>query len=154
VSLRSILVITVIGMLALFAAANWSTFVTPTPLSLGFVSVEAPLGLVMLGFSAVLVAVLLGYTLKVQFNALSDGRRQAEELRRQRELADNAEASRFTDLRKYLDAELDSLRQGQLSSVKQLMEEMAAATNSLAAGIGEVDERLERQWPTPPERQP
>jgi uncharacterized protein YlxW (UPF0749 family) len=144
----------VIGMLAFFAAANWGTFVTPTRLSLGIASVEAPLGLVMLGFSAVLAAVLLGYVLKVQVNALSDSRKQSEELRRQRELADQAEASRFTDLRKYLEAELGSLHQGQRNSVQQLLEEMTAATNSLAAGIGEVDERLERQWPTPPGQQP
>jgi uncharacterized integral membrane protein len=153
-SIRTILVCVVIGLLTLFAMVNWSTFVTPTHLSLVVTSVEAPLGLVMLGFTALLAAVLLGYALKVQINALSDSRKQAQELRRQRELADEAEASRFTELRKYLDQELASLRQAQQSAAERLHEEIATTTNTLAACIGEVDDRLERQWPTPADRRP
>ncbi len=153
-SVRTLLVIIVLGLLAIFAMVNWSTFIAPTHLSLVVTSVEAPLGLVMLGFTAVLAAVLLGYALKVQINALSDSRRQSEELRRQRELADQAEASRFTELRQYLEQELGSARQSQLDSERRLREELEAVANSLAASIGVVDDRLERQSPTPPERQP
>lgn len=153
-NLRSVLVVAVLGLLALFTFVNWQTFITPTRLSLVVTEAEAPLGLVMLGFTAVLAAVLLGYALKVQVNALSDSRRQAEELRRQRELADQAEASRFTDLRKFLEQEIGSLREGLQASEARLREELVAATNSLAASIGEVDERLERGSPTPPERMP
>jgi K+-sensing histidine kinase KdpD len=153
-SIRTILVLVVSGLLALFAVVNWSTFVTPTHLSLVVTSVDAPLGLAMLGFTAALAAVLLGYALKVQINALSDSRRQSQELRRLRELAEQAEASRFTELRKYLDQELASLRQAQQSAAERLHEEITAATNTLSACIGEVDDRLERQWPTPPERKP
>ena len=153
-SIRTILVLFVSGLLALFTMVNWSTFITPTHLSLVLTSVDAPLGLVMLGFTAALAAVLLFYALKVQISALSDGRRQAEELRKQRELADQAEASRFTELRTYLDRELASLKQAQLAGAEKLHEEVSAAVNTLAACIGEVDDRLERQWPTPPDRQP
>jgi uncharacterized integral membrane protein len=153
-SVRSLLVIIVLGLLAIFAIVNWGTFITPTRLSLVVTSVEAPLGLVMLGFTAVLAAVLLAYALKVQINALSDTRRQSEELRRQRELADQAEASRFTELRQYLEQELASVKQAQQDSEQRLRDELATSTNTLAACIGEVDERLERQSPTPPERMP
>lgn len=153
-SLRSILVIGVVALLALFAAVNWQTFITPTDLNLVVTRVEAPLGLVMLGFTALLVAVLLFYALKVQVNALSDSRKQSEELRRQRELADQAEASRFTDLRRYLEQEMASLRQAQEDAARQLRGELADNVNSLAASIGELDERIERALPTPPERMP
>ena len=153
-SVRSLLVVIVLGLLAIFAIVNWGTFITPTPLSLVVTSVEAPLGLVMLGFTAVLAAVLLAYALKVQINALSDARRQTEELRRQRELADQAEASRFTELRQYLEQELASVKQAQQDSEQRFRDELATSTNTLAACIGEVDERLERQSPTPPERMP
>jgi len=153
-SLRSIMVIVVIALLALFAAVNWQTFITPTDLSLVVTHVQAPLGLVMLGFTALLVAVLLAYALKVQVNALSDSRKQSEELRRQRELADQAEASRFTDLRRYLEQEMAALRQAQADGAQQLRGELADAANSLAASIGELDERIERALPTPPERMP
>jgi uncharacterized integral membrane protein len=153
-SFRSLLVLIVVGLLAIFAMANWGTFVTPTPLSLVVTRVEAPLGLVMLGFTAVLAAVLLAYALKLQVNALSDSRRQSEELRRQRELADQAEASRFTELRQYLERELEALKKAQQESEGRLREELASSTNTLSACIGEVDERLERASPTPPERMP
>ena len=153
-SLRSIMVIVVIALLALFAAVNWQTFITPTDLNLVVARVQAPLGLVMLGFTALLVAVLLAYALKVQVNALSDSRKQSEELRRQRELADQAEASRFTDLRRYLEQEMASLRQAQEDGARQLRGELADSANSLAASIGELDERIERALPTPPERMP
>jgi len=153
-SFRSLLVVIVVGLLAVFAIVNWGTFVTPTSLSLVITHVEAPLGLVMLGFTAVLAAVLLAYALKVQVNALSDSRRQSEELRRQRELADQAEASRFTELRQYLERELEALRQAQQESEARLRDELASSTNTLSACIGEVDERLERASPTPPEHMP
>ena len=153
-SVRSLLVVIVLGLLAIFTIVNWGTFITPTHLSLVVTSVEAPLGLVMLGFTAVLAAVLLAYALKVQINALSDTRRQSEELRRQRELADQAEASRFTELRQYLEQELASVKQAQQDSEQRFRDELATSTNTLSACIGEVDERLERASPTPPERMP
>jgi uncharacterized integral membrane protein len=153
-SVRTLLVVIVVGLLAIFAMVNWSTFVAPTHLSLVVTSVEAPLGLVMLGFTAVLAAVLLAYALKVQVNALSDSRRQSEELRRQRELADQAEASRFTDLKQYLERELATIKEAQQESEGRLREELATSTNTLSACIGEVDERLERASPTPPARMP
>jgi uncharacterized integral membrane protein len=153
-NLRSVLIVVVLGLLAIFAMVNWGTFIAPTRLSLVVTSVEAPLGLMMLGFTAVLAAVLFWYALKVQFGALSDSRRQADELRRQRELADQAEASRFTELKQYLERELAALRQAQQGSEQRLREELVAATNTLSACIGEVDERLERQSPTAPEKMP
>lgn len=152
--LRSLLVILVLVLLVLFAIVNWQVVVEPTSLSLLVTRVEAPLGLVMLGFTAVLVAVLLGYAFKVQVTALADTRRQAQELRQQRELADQAEASRFTELRSYLEKELAALRESQQAAEQRLHDELAAATNALSAAIGEVDERIERQFPTPPEQMP
>jgi hypothetical protein len=81
-------------------------------------------------------------------------RKHAAELRAQRELVENAEASRFTDLRQYLEAELAGLRQAQAASLQRMHEEILAANNSMAACIGEIDERLERQWPSARDQQP
>jgi uncharacterized integral membrane protein len=151
---RVVLVVVVLGLLILFTLANWNTFIAPTRLSLVVTEVEAPFGLVMLGFSAVLAAALLWYALRVQIGALTESRRQAEELRRHRELADQAEASRFTDLKQYLERELAALRQAQQDSEQRLRDELAATTNTLSACIGELDDRLERQAPTSPEQMP
>lgn len=153
-NIRSLTILVLLALLAVFAVVNWGTFISPTELSLVFTRVEAPLGLIMLGFTALLTVVFLGYVMFVQMSALSASRKHSEELRHQRELADRAEASRFTELRQFLAGELEGLRQSQLDSEGRLRDELASTANSLAASIGELDERLERIAPTPPERQP
>ena len=151
---RTIVILCICGLLALFALLNWSALTAPTELSLLVTSVQAPLGLIMLIFVGILMAVVLSHTLRVQINALTDSRKQAAELRAQRDLADQAEASRFNELRKYLEAELQSLKQAQASSEQRLHDELTVVTNTLAACIGEIDDRLERQYPARPEHQP
>jgi uncharacterized integral membrane protein len=153
-TVRTVALLILPALLVLFAVFNWGTFIAPTRLSLLVTSVEAPLGLVMLGFVALLTVVFLGYLMFVQASALAAGRRQADELRQQRELADKAEASRFTELREYLAGEFEALRAAQNDSAARLRQELTETASGLAASIGEVDDRLERQWPTPPERQP
>jgi uncharacterized integral membrane protein len=153
-NIRSLTILVLLALLGVFAVVNWGTFISPTELSLVFTRVEAPLGLVMLGFTALLTVVFLGYVMFVQMSALSASRKHSEELRHQRELADRAEASRFTELRQFLAGELEGLRKSQLDSEGRLRDELASTANSLAASIGELDERVERMAPTPPERQP
>jgi len=153
-NIRSLTILVLLALLGVFAVVNWGTFISPTELSLVFTRVEAPLGLVMLGFTALLTVVFLGYVMFVQMSALSASRKHSEELRHQRELADRAEASRFTKLRQFLAGELEGLRKSQLDSEGRLRDELASTANSLAASIGELDERVERMAPTPPQRQP
>ncbi|KPJ79628.1 MAG: hypothetical protein AMJ58_11355 [Gammaproteobacteria bacterium SG8_30] len=153
-NIRSLTILVLLALLGVFAVVNWGTFISPTELSLVFTRVEAPLGLIMLGFTALLTVVFLGYVMFVQMSALSASRKHSEELRHQRELADRAEASRFTELRQFLAGELEGLRKSQLDSEGRLRDELASTANSLAASIGELDERVERMAPTPPQRQP
>lgn len=153
-NVRSLLIVLLLVLLAVFSVVNWQAFNTPTELSVLFARVEAPLGLLMLGFTAVLTAVFLAYVVFVQMNALSANRKHAEELRRQRELADQAEASRFTELRQYLEQEIAGLREAQTASEGRLREEINTAANSLAAAVGEVDDRMARQFPTTPAQMP
>ena len=153
-SVRTVVIAVTLSLLVLFALINWSAFVAPTHLSLLVASIDAPLGLIMLGITAVIAAVLLSFVLKVHITALADSRKQSAEMRTQRELASQAEASRFTELQKYIETEIRTLREAQEASARQLREDLTTATNSLAASIGEIDERLERQMPTPPALQP
>jgi hypothetical protein len=68
---------------------------------------------------------------------LKDARRQTRELQAQRDLADKAEASRFTELRAELMARLDRLQSDARLAVEQ-------SANSTAAHIGELEDRLDR----------
>ena len=124
--LRTVFLIVVVALIALFAVLNWSAFLAPTTLSFGVTQLQAPLGLIMLGLLAVLTAVFLFYVVYLQTTVLLQWRRREKELQASRELADQAEASRFTELRAHLDTRLTEIE------------------NSLAAQIGEMRDRLER----------
>jgi uncharacterized integral membrane protein len=144
----------VAALVIAFVMINWGMLVTPIQVSFGFTRVSTPLGLVLLSLTAALTAAFVGLLLSVQSKALATHRRHSTELFAQRELVDKAEASRFTELQRYLEHELASLRDAQRASEQRVREELLAMSNTLAACIGEVDERLERQWPSAPEHQP
>jgi hypothetical protein len=156
--LRTILLLLVLGAIATFSALNWGAFNTPTTLSLGVTEVQAPLGVIMLGVVAFLAAFFLVFVVYVQASALFDSRRHAQELQANRELADKAEASRFTELRSFLEVELQKLASGNagapvdaaiVARLDRLERELLAAIeqsgNGLAACIGELEDRLERR---------
>jgi uncharacterized integral membrane protein len=151
---RTLILVVLLAALALFAAINWQAFVAPTPLSLIVTQVQAPLGVIMLGFTVAIATAFLIFIVYMQAGVVLELRRQARALEAQRELADSAEASRFTELREYLARELSSLRSGtqpgnelqlKLDQLQRdLREEIHTAGNTLAAYIGELEERLER----------
>jgi hypothetical protein len=140
---RTVILIVILGAIALFAALNWPLFITPSTLSLGVTEVHAPLGIVMLSLMGLLTVVFLLFVVYLQTSVLLEARRHAREMQTQRELADKAEASRFTELRTYLDGEMQALR----NSVDQ-------STNSLAAMIGELDDRVGGTTPSLPLARP
>lgn len=133
----SIILALAILALALFVALNWSVFVAPTTLSLGFTVVQAPLGLIMLAVTAGVGALLLAHILFQQASVVLELRRAAKDLHVQRELADRAEASRFTELRGALNDEVQGLE-------RKLIARMDETMLSLTAHLGEVEDKLDR----------
>jgi len=131
------------GLFTIVAASNWPSLATPGELSLLFVTVEAPLGLVMLGFTTLIVVMFIVLLLVGQTNALIESRRSARELLAQRDLADKAEASRFTELRSFLDGRMSELEVRVRNSEAALKQEFNDSVNTLAASIGEIEDRLE-----------
>lgn len=104
--LSTLLLLLILTAIAAFTALNWHVFITPTELSLGFTTAQIPLGLVMLGLLAFLTSLFLGFVVYLQTSALLETRRHSRELQASRELADQAEASRFNELRNFLEVEL------------------------------------------------
>ena len=135
--LRAIVFVLLIALVGLFALINWSAFSALTSLSLGFTTVQAPLGLIMLGLIAFLCVLFTVWVISLQAGSLMDSRRQTKELQAQRDLADKAEASRFTELRTALMARLDRLQDESRLALDQ-------NGNSVAAHIGQLEDRLER----------
>jgi uncharacterized integral membrane protein len=103
-----VLVAIVMLMTLVFTLLNWSALNAPAPINLLVTQVQGPLGLVILGLGTVLIALFVLLLLRLQAGVLLESRRRSRELTAQRELADKAEASRFTDLRRMLEQEFAS----------------------------------------------
>lgn len=108
---RMILLVTGILLVAGFAALNWSELLRTAPLSFGVVVTEAPMGLIMLVLLLASIVVFIAGSAVQQTQSLLDSRQYAKALQTQRELADKAEASRFTELRQHMDDQLREARE-------------------------------------------
>ncbi len=157
--LPSLLLALLLALAAGFTILNWTAINTPTALSLGVTTVEWPLGLVMLSLLIGLTAVFLAFVVYMQGSALLETRRHTKELLANRTLADQAEASRFTELRAFLDKALAEQAALQADAQTQLLARMARldadvqasveqSGNTLAAYIGELEDRLEHRLPS------
>lgn len=154
--IRVLPVLLVVLLTGLFALINWSSFTAPTTLNLGFMQTTAPVGMVMLGIVALLAVMYIASVVYLQGSALLESRRLMKEVHAQRELADKAEASRITELREFMNGEMqrlrlvhDELRASMFDRMDQMerrsrtvMEENA---NSLSAYIGQLEDRLEHR---------
>lgn len=160
---HTLLLLVILTAIAAFAALNWNVFIAPTELSLGFTTVQIPLGLVMLGLLIFVTALFLAFVVYLQASALLETRRYSRELQANRKLADQAEASRFTELRAFLDAELRKqasvnaeAKSGVIARIDllehQLRSHVEQSGNTLAAYIGELEDRLDKTRNPPPAR--
>lgn len=153
--LRTLSILIVLAAVGAFSVLNWEVIVKPTPLSLGFIDVEAPLGLVMLGLFVLLTALLLIFIVFLQTSALLDAHRHSRELKASQTLAEIAETSRFSELKGFLDIELKKLANAGNDSTVTLRERLdklerdlhsalEQTGNTMVAHIGELEDRLER----------
>ena len=153
---RSAFLLVIVLFIAALAALNWGTLSAPTNVWLGFMTVSAPLGLIMLGLTVVLAAFFLVYVLYLHSSVLIETKRHTKEMQVQRDLADKAEASRFTELRNFLEAQENKhmaqnadrqsallARLDQLETSVRLRSDQT--DNTVAAHIGQLEDRIERR---------
>ncbi|MBB6562020.1 Mg2+/citrate symporter [Acidovorax soli] len=144
--LRSIVLVLTMLAIAALAVLNWGALSAPVAVSLGVTTLEAPLGLVMLGLTALLAIVGVAYVLSLQGSVLLETRRHTKELQAQRELADKAEASRFTELRSFLEAQHQQMHAALLARIDHLETRLAAraqeSDNTTAAYVGQLEQQL------------
>jgi hypothetical protein len=157
VTLKAATIVVLLLVLAFsaFTLLNWSAIVAPTALSVGVTTVHAPLGLILLTGSGLLMATFLVLMAYQQGVALVEARRFARDLHAQRDIADKAEASRFTDLRAYLEGELRVLQakantagvdaDALLGRFEQILAtRLSEVANGLSAHVAEVEDKLDR----------
>lgn len=137
------------------ASFNWSAFTIATPLSLGVMEVEAPLGVIMLALLLLATTLFLVSFAYLQTARLLELRRANQDIQSARELAAQAESSRLEELGNRLEAmkkeqqELSKQRQEELNEKlseleKGLHQAIVHSENTLTAYLGELEDRLER----------
>jgi len=155
-SIRAIILIVALLLVAVFVALNLDEVFRPTTLNLVFAEVQAPMGLVLLGMLSILLVLFLLLMVFSQTSHLIEVRRISREAADQRQLADKAEASRFTELKEYLRTELGRIEERQQTRADTLQKQIERSQteltrlfeqtgNSLSASLGEMEDRLERQ---------
>ena len=148
---RTILLAIIVLAIAALAALNWPALSAISTAELGVTTVQAPLGVIMLGLTVLLAIFFIAYVLSLQTSVLLETRRHSKELQAQRELADKAEASRFTELRAVLETQH---LQGQTAVLERLetLDARAEARsreleNSTAAYLGQLEQQLRDRPP-------
>lgn len=153
--IKTVVLIIVVVLLGAFVALNLQQFTQPTTLNFGFTSVEGPLGMIMLTLLIITAVVFLATAMYMQRVNLIETRNYARELSAQRELADKAEASRFTELRNYLEAQATQAQQREHMAAAGVAERLARtqealisrieqSDNTTAAHMGQIADHLER----------
>lgn len=155
---RMLLLTLAILVVAGFAAQNWSQITQPTQLTFGVVQATAPLGLILLTLLGLTLLVFLASAASMRTRSLVESRQHAKQLQAQRDLADKAEASRFTDLRGVLDSHLRETRQREQTANaelekslsqhhRELRNQLEQMYHLLTSRMGELERRLDSRGP-------
>ena len=155
---KTLLLIVGIVLIAAFAMLNVNEITRISTLNLGFTSMQLPLGLVMLMLVIAILLIFLVTMLYMHSINLIETRKYDKQLTVQRELADKAEASRFTDLRRYMESQASvALNQGNetvaamnrrmMQTEMLLLERLEQSDNTNAAYWGQHDDALLRNRP-------
>ena len=150
---RIAFIVLAVLVVAAIAALNWPTFSRPEPLNFGILTATVPLGVTLLVLMGIVLAVFLVSSAIQESRYLLDHRRHSRALQAQRELAEKAAASRFTDLRQSLASHLRETRQREsvvatefekrlMQSHNELRAQLERMHQMLAARLGEIESRV------------
>jgi uncharacterized integral membrane protein len=155
---RLVLLIVAILLVTGFAALNWGEFTRSTPLNFGLFQMDGPLGAILLGLLGLGLLLFLVSSAALRSRMLITENRYTRDLQAQRDLADKAEASRFTELRQHLDNHFRESRQREtlasaefeksmLQSQRELHAQLEQLHHALVSRLGDLENRVERSGP-------
>lgn len=98
-------------MMLVFAGLNWSVLSAVTTINLLVAQVQAPTGVILLGFTAALAVLFFLATVYSRIGALMESRRLQQALRTAREAAERNEASRLESLQHLVTSEFRLLNE-------------------------------------------
>jgi hypothetical protein len=141
---RLVFIVVAVLVVAAFAALNWSEFVRPVPLTYGGGRVtDGPLGLIMLVLLGITLLAFLISSVVLHSRRVLDANRHGKELQAQRDLAEKAEASRFTELRQQLETHLRENRQREAIAASDFEKQVVLSQRELRNQLEQINRGLE-----------
>ena len=134
-SIRTVVILLLCVLSAVFLAINWTGIVAPVPVNLLIKEVEAPLGLILFVVLGLLLVAWVIWSFLQQAAALLDIRKAYKEARTNKQLAENAEQSRIQASTKTLSQEFAELN-------TQLTASMASSTEKTTEAMALFSEEL------------
>ncbi|MDO5530626.1 LapA family protein [Sutterella sp.] len=107
--LRTLFLMLILVLLAVFLIINWSALSQVTTVNLVVEEIQAPLGVIVVGAFAVVVLIMMLYTIFQQASVVMEIRQAHKDTRAARQAADEADKSRVTELGREVKARLDQL---------------------------------------------
>ena len=107
--LHTVILALVLFVVLLFAGINWTLFARQDSINFIFFSIEAPLGVIMLGTVGVLSVIYMLFIGRLEITSMLETRKYNKELEEARELALNREKSRITELQNVVSGQIESL---------------------------------------------
>lgn len=140
------------------AALNWPEVMRTSHLNFGIAGADAPLGAILLGAFLLTLAVFLVSSVIMESRHMLVSNRHRRELEAQRDLAERAEASRFTELRQHMDTTLRDTRQrdslasrefekSMLQSHRELRTHLENMSRAMMARLAEIESRITGRAP-------
>lgn len=142
--MRARLVILILAIVAVagLAALNWPLFMRNETLNFGVVTAQASLPLILLTMLGITLLAFLISSATYERRHLVEYREHHRALDAQRELADKAEASRFTDLRQHIDTQLRENRQREGVAAAEFEKVVTANQRELRAQLEQINRTL------------
>lgn len=97
--IRTLGMLLVVIVMAIFLIINWSTLSQVTAVNLVYTEIQAPLGVIVVAGFAVIVALLMVYTVWQQASVMMELRAAYKEARQSRAMAEDADKSRIAEVR-------------------------------------------------------
>lgn len=159
---RTTLLLLAVLLVAGFAALNWPEFTRNTTLNFGLLRMDAPLGAIMLGILGLVMLFSLVSSASLRSRMMVTENRYTRDLQVQRDLADKAEASRFTELRQYLDTHFRESRQrdpllsaefekSMMQSQRDLRAQLEQMMRGIDSRLGSLESRIDSRMEPPRE---
>jgi len=111
----------VVFLIVAFAGLNWAALTAPTSLNLLVAQISAPIGVILLGLTALFVALFFLATLYTRIGNLLAMRQMRKELQRVRDIADKAEASRMENMHQLISTEFRLLNE-RMTKIQELID--------------------------------